>query len=433
MATGGDPDSNCYEEECAAVGGKMPTMCNPCRRSKKTTPASLICSTCDTYLCRECCQIHQVYVPGEHKFSSIQDDGHVFIDMHGLDLCEEHDRGFVYVCKDHDALVCDECLFYRHRRCDDIHKLTEIIHTNDAGVDGPITPLQDKLFLASAMIENCQMQLQSIEGRRDQVARQLHHKKMEFVKRFDEAKARIEEELDELNASDISRLKGVKRNVETMQTNLQELVALHEIVGKKGTAAEKFIINFAFKKRDPQVTGKLDELKKNIYTTCFKLIWNEQIQHFFNSDDLIAHLQETLSTLDDDLSASDNESVIDLNFEECNLTDTQTTEESLNSANSSLDLPPPEEDEDVPRPVTLTLETWLDLVQSENDNDFPFVVGLDFLEDGRIAAVDVRNGACFIMDADLQRQGYGFMFHDIPKGVACFQNNKLAVTLTYVH
>jgi len=137
MATGGDKDAVRYVDEDAAVGGKMPAMCGPCERSKKTTPATVLCSTCNTHLCRECCHIHRIHVP-EHALSSIQDnkEGHVLIDMQGLDLCEEHDRVFVYVCN--DALVGDECLFYQHRKCDDIHKLRQMTQTDDVYLSGHV-------------------------------------------------------------------------------------------------------------------------------------------------------------------------------------------------------------------------------------------------------------------------------------------------------
>ena len=82
-----------------------------------------------------------------------------------------------------------------------------------------------------------------------------------------------------------------------------------------------------------------------------------------------------------------------------------------------------------PRPVKLTLVTTLDLVKTEGDEDFPFVTGLDFMADGRIAAVDNNNNKCFIMNADLQRQGTAFKFESDPNDVTCYKENALAVTL----
>jgi len=213
-------------------------------------------------------------------------------------------------------------------------------------------------------------------------------------------------------------------------------VSLHEIVGKNGTEAERFMINFACKKKDAQVTVKLNELKKN-NTASFELIWNEQIQNYMNTDDLIAHLQETPSSWEKASGACMDEFVIGLNVDECNLTDNPASENTSANANSSLDsttlqahsLP----ENDVTRPVTLNLKASLDLVKSDGDNDLPFVTGLAFLLDGRIAAVDFTNRACFILNIDLQRQGSSFRFKEKPRDVACFKDGNFAVTFVYVH
>jgi len=82
-----------------------------------------------------------------------------------------------------------------------------------------------------------------------------------------------------------------------------------------------------------------------------------------------------------------------------------------------------------PRPAKLTLVTTLDLVKTEGDKEFPCVTGLDFMADGRIVAVDYINNKCFIMTADLQRQGTAFKFESAPCDVTCYKENTLAVTL----
>jgi len=84
------------------------------------------------------------------------------------------------------------------------------------------------------------------------------------------------------------------------------------------------------------------------------------------------------------------------------------------------------------RPVKLTLVTTLDFLKTKGDEKYPYVTGLDFLSDGRIAAVDHYNNSCFILDESLQRQGSAYKFQDDPLDVTCYGENKLAVTLGYV-
>ena len=71
----------------------------------------------------------------------------------------------------------------------------------------------------------------------------------------------------------------------------------------------------------------------------------------------------------------------------------------------------------------------LDLVEAEGDEEFPWVTGLEFMADGRIAAVENVNNTCFILNADLQRQGTSFKFENCPLDVICYKENTLAVTL----
>jgi len=258
------------------------------------------------------------------------------------------------------------------------------------------------------------MQLQGIEGRRNEIVRSFDQQQVELIRRFDEDKARLLAELDTYDEADISRLQGVKGDVEDMRMSLQEMVSLHDLVGKNGTDVEKFIMNFACRKKDELAATQLKELKNNNYSVSLKLRWREQIQNLINSEDLSAHLQVTLSTSDDDPIPFFD----DFNLDDFNINDAPAPSLSENGG---------------PRPVTLTLEARLDLKQSNGDVDFPSVTGLAFIHDGRIAAVDNRNRACFIMNASLQRLGTSFRFQNKPKDIACFHDSNLAVTLVYVH
>ena len=84
------------------------------------------------------------------------------------------------------------------------------------------------------------------------------------------------------------------------------------------------------------------------------------------------------------------------------------------------------------RPPKLTVVATLDLVKTEGDKEFPWFTGLDFMSDGRIAAVDFDNKKCYILNAELQRQGSAFKYNCHPFDVSCYKESKLAVVLGYV-
>ena len=71
----------------------------------------------------------------------------------------------------------------------------------------------------------------------------------------------------------------------------------------------------------------------------------------------------------------------------------------------------------------------LGLVKTGGDEWPPWVTGLDFLADGRIAAVDYMNKTCYILNADLQRLGSAYKLQSYPYDVTCYGESTLAVTL----
>ncbi|XP_052258202.1 uncharacterized protein LOC127862966 isoform X4 [Dreissena polymorpha] len=80
------------------------------------------------------------------------------------------------------------------------------------------------------------------------------------------------------------------------------------------------------------------------------------------------------------------------------------------------------------RPVTLQLLKAVDVVKPKDDNNDPFVTGLDFLSDGRLVAVDNRNNKCVIMNVRLQRKGQPYNFKTAVLDVRCLFHYLIAVS-----
>jgi len=275
MATGGEQKPARYVEDDAAVGGKMPVMCDPCGRRKMTTPAAVLCSSCDVNVCQECRQGHQIHVPGEHVFMSLDEEAreNVLVDMQGLDRCSDHNRPFLFICNDHDSLCCEYCLFDIHRTCKDMYKLTDRTSEADSSVASE-AEMQGAVSAAQEIIDNCEEKVQMNEERKDEIIMELDQKKEDIIKRFDDAKRRIVKDLDEVIASNKTRLDDVKREAESVKVNLQNLMSLNSVVNEHGTDVEKSILNFTCKQKKVRSTAKLTELQSNDYTVQHTLEWS---------------------------------------------------------------------------------------------------------------------------------------------------------------
>ena len=289
MATGGE-DSTRYVKDDAAVGGKLPVMCDPCGRRKRTTPAAVVCSSCDMNLCRECRQVHEIYAAGEHVFVAVDENSieNLIVNMQGLDVCNDHDRPFLYFCKYHDNLCCEYCHFDFHRTCKYMYKLKDIATDVKSSVTKYVDTMQEAIVRSQEMIDNYEIKVQANDERRHEIMSEIDSKKEEIIKRFDEEKRRICEDLDEVVMSDKTRLGDVKYEAESVKGNLQNFMSLAEAVDQHGTDVEKSILNFTCKQKTTWATTKLTELQNSQYTVQHTLKW---------SDHLLAAMEEPLVTL----------------------------------------------------------------------------------------------------------------------------------------
>jgi len=289
MDTGGE-DLTHHVKDDAAVGGEMPVMCVPCGRRKRTTPAAVVCSSCDLNLCRECRQAHDIYAAGEHVFMAIDEKAreNVLFDMQGLDQCSNHDRPFLYICKDHDNLCCEYCLFDSHRTCQDMQKLKDLGTDADGSLIRSVEEMQGAISTVKEIIDNCEETFQSNEERRNEIMREIDNKKGEIIKRFDEAKRHIGEDLDEVITFDKIRLDDVKYEAESVKVNIHNIMSLDEGVNQHGTAVDKSVLNFTCKQKTTWATTKLTELQSSENTVQYTLEW---------SDHLLATVEEPRVTL----------------------------------------------------------------------------------------------------------------------------------------
>jgi len=306
MATGGNQESTCLVEDVDSVGGKLPVMCDPCGRRKKTTPAAVVCSTCDVKLCRGCREVHSAHVPGEHVFVAIGDvtleTG--LVDMHGLDRCSSHNRKFRYVCRNHESLCCDDCHFDDHKTCKDVHKLKTMATGADISLPASVEKVQRVISSAKEVIDKCDMLVQGGEERRNEIISALDRKKEEIIKSFDDTKRQIIEDLDVDISSDKIRLDDVKRGAESVQMNLRSLMSFNEAVSKDGTDVEKFVLDFTCKQKAALGSAKLTEMRNDNYTVQHTLEWNDHVLTLLNEPLVSLRYTQLPSTMD---SSVDND------------------------------------------------------------------------------------------------------------------------------
>ncbi|XP_052784435.1 uncharacterized protein LOC128220193 [Mya arenaria] len=401
MATGGIEDN---PQECGsdAVGGRFGRKCEPCRHRDRSEVASLFCYTCKMYMCDDCCDVHKVHmknVDGHEIVAAHEACVKAEFDMKGLDQCCEHKRVFMFHCEDHENLCCEICAFSNHRRCDNIKEIAKVAKNVK---DDEREKIRASIITASDVIKKCEEDQLNNVSRVDEIVKQIDIYKEDLLKKIEEAKARIVSEMTDHNKQEDERLNTRRNAAENLKKELDTHLAMSDSVRENGTETEIFILNHILKRTQDKASQTLNTLLKNDNTFKAELRINENILKIKNTDVALFSLNQTQELK----SQSLNEDKV---IKTAKSSDGKQTNQQ--------------------RPVSLELLKTMELVKAEDDKEEPFVIGLDFLPDGRIVAVDSKNCKCSIFSESLKRLGKSYKYKTHPRDVTSYSDCNIAVTL----
>jgi len=448
MATGGEQDSS-FVKEVFAVPGKLPIFCDLCERRRKRKPATTLCRTCSVHMCHYCFNGHRMFTtPGEHVFVDITDAKieKVAVDMKGLDLCSKHDRTFTFVCSDHNSLCCELCLFYEHKKCDDIRVIKDVT-ADDGSSTGLKTNILDTLSKAKGIIDSGK---KKVEEHINQLLEEIDGKRQEIIDRFDKEKECVEKTIRTYVESESYPLVEMKSVALSVITELEELLSVEESVKEHGTAVEKFIVNFTNKEMEQKKLKVIQDLQNTDLALKQEIKWSSKLQTLLNSENKLITLRETPVQDDNETDDNDNDHtsgeeskdnwdsanntedklitlretpVQDDNETDDNDNDHTSGEESEDNWDSANNTEADTEEGnwiDATRPVVLELKETLDVC----------VYGLDFLPDGRLVAIESHGSEVFILSATFKRLGSPYKSQIQLQNLTWYKDNIVAVTLT---
>ncbi|XP_052784599.1 uncharacterized protein LOC128220295 [Mya arenaria] len=380
MATSGQTDT-VQESASDAVGGSLAAKCLPCKRTDVPKLATLFCNTCEVYLCHECCDTHKIHSPHDENHTIVAANEAIStrttVDLKGLDKCLEHERAFMFQCEEHGDLCCELCVIAYHRKCDNVPELAELVKKKTDQI--LIKEVHATVSSASGFIETCEQDQLKSTGRMEQIGNEIEAFKEMFLKKFEEAKIHVLRQMTDHNLKVDSRIESRKLGVERAKTRLESLLEITDKVSHCGSEIEKFIINHTLANEHSSLSDTLRTFHANRNVIPVGLSMTENLSEILKSSTPLFSLVET----------------------------------------------------NPPQPARLKLVISVKLGKTWNDTTEPYVSGLDFLPDGRIAAVDCYNLTCFIMSSTLKRLGRWHRFNACPKDVICYKDNDIAVTVSF--
>jgi len=416
MAMGGEQDSSFVKEDFA-VPGKLPVFCDLCERRCKRKPATTLCRTCSVHMCHYCFNGHRMFnTPGNHVFVDLTEAKieKVAVDMKGLDHCSKHDGTFTFVCNDHSTLCCELCLFYEHKKCDDIRVIKDVT-ANDGSSTGLKTNIRDTLSKAKGVIDSGEKE---VEEQINELLEEIDSKRKEIIDRFDKEKECVEKTIRTYVESESYPLVEMKSVALSVITELEELLSVEESVQEHGTAVEKFIVNFTNKEKDRQKLEVIQDLQNTDLALKQEIKWSSMLQTLLNSENKLITLQETPvqgdnETNDDDYTSAEESADQQGVGSDKDKQDSPNNTEAATETGNGID---------ATRPVVLELKETLDVC----------VYGLDFLPDGRLVAIDSDTFELFILSATFKKLGSHYEFQTGPLDLTWYKDNIVAVTTGYL-
>ncbi|XP_052777278.1 uncharacterized protein LOC128214698 [Mya arenaria] len=389
MAEGGGntQDGHILAETVGAVSGRIKKHCEPCCKDKKTTPASVYCKNCREFQCFECSSHHKRFaylsdhdIVETHKAEN--DEHHV--NMYGYDKCFVHGSSVEVYCEDHDALICLKCAFSDHKKCENAK------HIEECSMELKIKEFKEVLTAccdkANEYIDNVkEIGVTEKEG----VKAKAERIKSELCAKIDNNLAKYLGEIDIAAECAKSSVKDNVSDVSIIYEQLEQWTKCLDTASKQGFTDKSFILSQSLKVKAQEHKDFLN--KQCLDTSSFKI----HTEHMFREGSIEQTYDVTVQVNSSDILQQDGDS-----------------KRSTDSKNI----------------VELHRKASV-LVKKYSNKEEPFVSGIDFLEDGRLLAVDNENDNCLVLDENLSILGKPFTFFNTkPFDICVYKETQAAVT-----
>jgi len=232
--------------------------CASCVSEGKTQPADVYCATCGQYQCIECSDVHSVFQfmsghdlkPLQHNRQTPQRKAFAsetnvklkqYANVDELSVCRLHGKTLDVYCCRHREMCCSVCIVERHLWCLDKCGLEEYAKQTkiDSGVfHQKVLALRDKLH---KMTENTKRCGTALDGKIENLRKQLNATKTRLDEKVMLSVKRIVAQMQETQNKEFTTelaVKGVP--VATILTRCQETFLRYKSISLRGNVSECF-------------------------------------------------------------------------------------------------------------------------------------------------------------------------------------------------
>ena len=208
--------------------------------------------------------------------------------MKGLDICQEHNKPFEYVCVDHNQLCCSKCVIVLHRRCNEVNvKQTEVRKEKENLCDttSVITELQTCARLLSGNLEEIDNRL---AGQLDPILELIESTKQAIVSNFDDLKMNVTREFtktkEKVSTGNKSKLVLIKNIEDKLQCSATVMLSVRE----HGTDEQKCIAARAIRGQSIPYGSSFEQQRAELYKLDVSIEYSDELTKLLKSGKEVA-------------------------------------------------------------------------------------------------------------------------------------------------
>ncbi|XP_053392214.1 uncharacterized protein LOC128554905 [Mercenaria mercenaria] len=366
-------------------------LCQPCSSKNTQTVAEVFCSTCDEFQCTECSNLHTTHAfLRNHKLVNAKEvkTKPGSIDMKGLDQCDEHQKVLEFFCEGENQLCCSTCAIVVHRKCHSVVEIQRIAGRSASTRSELKVKLQEAREKAVTVVKYTKLSKEQLDQDVKEVTLKIRRVRDDVMKMFDELEVSVSKDAESFKTETLDKLTRKQSNSEKHIADATKSLETIDNVHQNGTSSQQFILEQRMKKQVDELSSNVDKEYQRLETVTVSFDFDETLK---------------LPPL----------SIV--NYVPGQLTLKYSVPEAVKPKTP------------VDPIVKFTKITSIDLKQTGDDTKEPLYSGLDFLPDGRLIAVDNKNGKCLIYNEKLKTVG-SYQLSYMPQSVVAVSEEEAAIT-----
>ena len=421
--------------------------CDTCTRQHKNSLAKQWCSYCHDALCSECVQFHNALktTRGHNLVALSYIRQFQISEIISEPLCKHHQEETVtHYCENHQEIICEKCLVGKHKDCRHVKPLKNAAQKHKPDIAQITQTLDDEGKLAKSINSSRTVAESDLNATQVELLQKIQVVRQKVNENLSKCESQIIGELHDICARDKAVIQSEMKEAQRIRKSASKVHSLVENTDKVGTDSHRLQTVPPSSGQASHYKGKLLSLNGNIKNTKIDFIVDPVLEKAMTINQLgELRVHRTRAEVANSSKLKIPEHMADSDPEdEYDFLSRQGRDEYEMRDPDSKSLKSIKSRRSIVKSVRMNTSTQdlkpekpgsAELVSSFNgrtstDMDTCWFTGIEYLQDGRIVAVDRNNYKIKIFGTDHNLQTELKLLHQ-PFGLTMMSVSEFAVTI----